>query len=181
MIDEMLRGCWAFHIEPNRETKPPFVADAIIANPPSVAHVHCARALEIPVRIMFTMPWNATRAFPDPLVKSTSITDIEFGTANRHDLIWPGRAHDWARVSLIFFRPPGQTNDRTMVTTELTPQAHATQPWRCNQPLEETAARIGYAVRFYGALHYNIPAYTAHALLVPRSDPQTGGLGLGDW
>jgi len=81
MIDEMLRGCWASCIEPDPETKRPFVADAIIANPPSFAHVHCAQALGIPAHITFTMPWNATRAFPHPLVKMSS-TDIEPGTAN---------------------------------------------------------------------------------------------------
>jgi sterol 3beta-glucosyltransferase len=32
----------------------PFVADAIIANPPSFAHIHCAEKLRIPLHIMFT-------------------------------------------------------------------------------------------------------------------------------
>jgi hypothetical protein len=32
----------------------PFVADAIIANPPSLSHVHCAQKLAIPLHIMFT-------------------------------------------------------------------------------------------------------------------------------
>jgi hypothetical protein len=32
----------------------PFVADVIIANPPSFAHVHCAERLGIPLHIMFT-------------------------------------------------------------------------------------------------------------------------------
>ena len=31
-----------------------FVADAIIANPPSFAHVHCAEKLGIPLHLMFT-------------------------------------------------------------------------------------------------------------------------------
>ena len=32
----------------------PFVADAIIANPPSFAHVHCAEKLGVPLHLMFT-------------------------------------------------------------------------------------------------------------------------------
>ena len=32
----------------------PFIADAIIANPPSFAHVHCAEKLGIPLHLMFT-------------------------------------------------------------------------------------------------------------------------------
>ncbi|KAF2182948.1 glycosyltransferase family 1 protein [Zopfia rhizophila CBS 207.26] len=58
----------------------PFVANAIIANPPSFAYVHCAQALSIPVHPMFTMPWSNTRAFPHPLAnvitKNSSIDPV---------------------------------------------------------------------------------------------------------
>ncbi|KAI5925018.1 hypothetical protein F4810DRAFT_662546 [Camillea tinctor] len=47
--------------------KDPFVADAIIANPPSFAHIHCAEALGIPLHLMFTFPYTPTHAFPHPL------------------------------------------------------------------------------------------------------------------
>lgn len=67
MVREMLEGCWRSCIEPDALTQEPFVADAIIANPPSFAHVHCAQALGVPVHLMFTMPWTSTRAFPHPL------------------------------------------------------------------------------------------------------------------
>jgi sterol 3beta-glucosyltransferase len=67
MIATMLNGCWRSCIEPDPETGVPFVAEAIIANPPSFAHVHCAQALGIPLHIMFTMPWSPTKAFPHPL------------------------------------------------------------------------------------------------------------------
>lgn len=67
MVGEMLNGCWNSCIQPDPVYGTPFVADAIIANPPSFAHVHCAQALGIPVHLMFTMPWSNTRAFPHPL------------------------------------------------------------------------------------------------------------------
>jgi sterol 3beta-glucosyltransferase len=67
MVKEMLKGCWRSCIEPDPVTNIPFVAEAIIANPPSFAHVHCAQALGVPVHLMFTMPWTATRSFPHPL------------------------------------------------------------------------------------------------------------------
>jgi UDP:flavonoid glycosyltransferase YjiC (YdhE family) len=59
---EMLEGCWkscADNIEARGEeadSSPAslFVADAIIANPPSYAHIHCAEKLGIPLHIMFT-------------------------------------------------------------------------------------------------------------------------------
>lgn len=67
MVAEMLDGCWKSCIEPDAKTHVPFVAQAIIANPVSFAHIHCAQLLSIPLHLMFTMPWTSTRAFPHPL------------------------------------------------------------------------------------------------------------------
>lgn len=67
MVAEILDGCWRSCIEPNAVDDAPFVADAIIANPPSFAHVHCAEALGIPLHMVFTMPWTSTGAFAHPL------------------------------------------------------------------------------------------------------------------
>ncbi|KAF7369006.1 Glycosyltransferase family 1 protein [Mycena venus] len=67
MIAEMLDGSWRSCIEPDIVSRRPFVAEAIIANPPSFAHIHCAQALSIPVHLMFTMPWTSTKAFSHPL------------------------------------------------------------------------------------------------------------------
>lgn len=72
MMREMLRGCWRSCVQPDPVSRAPFVADVIIANPPSFAHVHCAEALGVPLHIMFTMPWSATRAFPHPLANIRS-------------------------------------------------------------------------------------------------------------
>ncbi|KAM3071633.1 hypothetical protein ACMFMG_009505 [Clarireedia jacksonii] len=81
MICKMLEGCWNSCIEPDPITNTPFVAEAIIANPPSFAHVHCAQALGIPVHLMFTMPWTATRSFPHPL-SNIQTTETNPSTAN---------------------------------------------------------------------------------------------------
>ena len=53
-------------------TARPFVADCIIANPPSFAHIHCAEKLGVPLHIMFTMPYSPTQAFPHPLANIQS-------------------------------------------------------------------------------------------------------------
>ncbi|CAG7921989.1 unnamed protein product [Penicillium olsonii] len=66
-ITEILNGCWRSCVEPDERLGTPFVADAIIANPPSFAHVHCAQVLGVSVHLMFTMPWTSTREFPHPL------------------------------------------------------------------------------------------------------------------
>lgn len=81
-IAEMLLGCWRSCIEsgdglgppprPNNDPldlssgvleddgREPFVADAIIANPPSFAHIHVSEKLGIPLHMMFTWvnPWR---------------------------------------------------------------------------------------------------------------------------
>ncbi len=59
----------SFGVDP---TLNPFVADAIIANPPSFAHVHIAEKLGIPLHLMFTMPWSPTQSFPHPLANIVS-------------------------------------------------------------------------------------------------------------
>jgi hypothetical protein len=105
-IYEILKGCWRSCYEPgdgmgvaagseyfedsmsvdsgvssgSNLTAKPFVADAIIANPPSFAHVHIAEKMGIPLHMMFT---HVTNVFPiilvltfikDALVSNTSIS-----------------------------------------------------------------------------------------------------------
>ena len=67
MVEEMLEKFWRSCIDPDPVTNVPFIAEAIIANPPSFAHIHLAEALGIPTHLVFTMPYSPTRAFPHPL------------------------------------------------------------------------------------------------------------------
>lgn len=69
-IAEIIEGCWRGCIEPGdgmggspksskemsreEEIDSLFIADAIIANPPSYGHIHCAEKLGIPLHMMFT-------------------------------------------------------------------------------------------------------------------------------
>ncbi|GFF81393.1 sterol 3-beta-glucosyltransferase UGT80B1 [Aspergillus lentulus] len=108
MVREMLHGCWRSCIDPDMRTQVPFVADAIIANPPSFAHIHCAQALSIPVHLMFTMPWSSTKAFPHPLANmSGSNADeslknyVSYGVVDW--LTWQGLGdviNEWRRKDL---------------------------------------------------------------------------------
>lgn len=61
--------------------KQPFVADLIIANPASFAHVHCAEALGIPLILSFTFPYTPTRSFPHPLA-SIRKSNVDPGYTN---------------------------------------------------------------------------------------------------
>ncbi|CAF1083866.1 unnamed protein product [Didymodactylos carnosus] len=68
-IVDILDSTWRACIEPDDESGEPFIADAIISNPPTFGHIHCAQKLSIPLHICFTMPWSPTGAFPHPLCK----------------------------------------------------------------------------------------------------------------
>ncbi|PQE13488.1 glycosyltransferase family 1 protein [Rutstroemia sp. NJR-2017a WRK4] len=84
-VAQYIQGCWRSCYEVDDGLGPratddelsepaarPFVADCIIANPPSFAHIHCAEKLGIPLHIMFTMPYSPTQAFPHPLANIQS-------------------------------------------------------------------------------------------------------------
>lgn len=90
-IDEMLTGCWRACTEAGNGIDPiflpkaselnsttilkmpePFVADAIISNPPAYANIHIAEKLAVPLHMMFTMPWSPTTAFAHPLANLQS-------------------------------------------------------------------------------------------------------------
>ena len=68
IMAEIIASTWAACTarDPGRPDASPFVADAVIANPPSQGHIHVAEALYAPLHVMFTMPWSPTRAFPHP-------------------------------------------------------------------------------------------------------------------
>ena len=70
VVLEILKSSWpaATEADPEDAEAKPFVADAIIANPPVMGHVHVAEALGVPCHIMFPQPWYyGTKAFPHPM------------------------------------------------------------------------------------------------------------------
>jgi UDP:flavonoid glycosyltransferase YjiC (YdhE family) len=83
---EMFEGMWRACINATDDStektnasmvgiKHPFVADAIIANPPSFAPPHIAEKLGIPLHMMFTFPYTPTVHFPHPLanIKASNV------------------------------------------------------------------------------------------------------------
>jgi sterol 3beta-glucosyltransferase len=82
IMAQILASTWSACTEPDPERPgaPPFVADAVIANPPCQGHFHVAEALQAPLHLMFTMPWSPTHAFPHPFTHTTS--DVHPGLRN---------------------------------------------------------------------------------------------------
>jgi UDP:flavonoid glycosyltransferase YjiC (YdhE family) len=70
VVGEILESTWRACTEPDPDhPDSPFAAEWIVANPPSYGHIHCAEALNVPLHMVFTMPWTATSAFPHPMTR----------------------------------------------------------------------------------------------------------------
>ncbi|CAE6440349.1 unnamed protein product [Rhizoctonia solani] len=80
ILDRCLLSCYAE--DESSQGEPGFAADLIISNPPTLAHIHCAEALGIPLHLSSTMPWSPTAAFPHPLVNVKQNDEAELGMAN---------------------------------------------------------------------------------------------------
>ncbi|GME65229.1 putative sterol glucosyltransferase [Neofusicoccum parvum] len=128
IIAEILEGCWKSCIEPDTRSNAPFVADAIIANPPSFAHIHCAQALGVPLHMMFTMPWSSTRAFPHPLanLKYSSGTDLKIANYVSYGIVefltWQGLGdiiNHWRRHTLELEAVPATEGPRLAETCNI--------------------------------------------------------------
>ncbi|KUI63156.1 Sterol 3-beta-glucosyltransferase UGT80A2 [Cytospora mali] len=89
---EMFEGFWRACINDTDDEKDarnrrmmggsqPFIADLIIANPPSFAHVHCAEALGVPLVLAFTFPYTPTKSFPHPLA-TIKKSNVDVGYTN---------------------------------------------------------------------------------------------------
>jgi hypothetical protein len=104
---EIINSAWRSCIEAGDGMGPPikaahvqdpkdlFIADAIIANPPSMAHIHCAEKLGVALHMVFTMPWSPTQKFHHPLAamnygKADASTANYLSFAMMELLTWQG-------------------------------------------------------------------------------------------
>ncbi|GKZ96441.1 hypothetical protein AnigIFM59636_010691 [Aspergillus niger] len=154
MMAEVLHGCWHSCIASDPTTQVPFVADAIIANPPSFAHVHCAQALGIPVHLMFTMPWSATRAFPHPLANLKNaaanqdwVNNVSYGVVDW--LSWQGLGdviNQWRKQDLDL-EPISMSEGPFLLRTLKVPYTYCWSPALVPKP-SDWPANFGILVLF---------------------------------
>ena len=95
MLREIVHSLWPAVCAPDPYDMDgtPFVADAIIANPPTFGHIHVAEALTVPLHMMFPQPWTPTREFPHPMSgmnpQTTGLTSfMSYTTAD--EVMWIG-------------------------------------------------------------------------------------------
>ena len=87
--------------------KHPFVADAIIANPPCFANFHCAERLGVPLHLMFTFPYSPTQQFPHPLANikrsnvDSNFTKFYVISASRDDVSDPLQSNKIALLTIL--------------------------------------------------------------------------------
>ncbi|CAG8896915.1 unnamed protein product [Penicillium egyptiacum] len=142
MVGKILQGCWESCIADDTLTKTPFVADAIIANPPSFAHIHCAQALGIPLHMMFTMPWTSTRSFPHPLANlKYSTTEPKMANYLSYGIVewltWQGLGdviNDWRKT--IDLEPISATEGPRLAETLKIPFTYCWSPTLMPKPAD---------------------------------------------
>ncbi|KAG9681291.1 UDP-Glycosyltransferase/glycogen phosphorylase, partial [Aureobasidium melanogenum] len=183
MIMEMLGGCWNSCTEADPLTEQPFVANAIIANPPSFAHIHCAEALGIPVHLVFTMPWTATSSFPHPLanISGSRTTDMKVANYLSYILVecmtWQGLGdviNIWRKG--IGLEPVPNTEGPLLASTLSIPFTYCWSPALIPKPVD-WAANIDVSGFFFRELPDYTPSDDLRAFLDAGAPPVYIGFG----
>lgn len=91
MLNDIITSCWGACVDAdpgpddgttNAHIGRKFQADAIISNPVTYAHIHCAEALGVPLHLFFPQPWVPTKAFPHPLACMSYGKENQWSTEN---------------------------------------------------------------------------------------------------
>ncbi|KAG5175617.1 hypothetical protein JKP88DRAFT_269227 [Tribonema minus] len=114
MLNEIIQSTWPACTapEPSDPKQTPFIADAIISNPVTYAHIHCAEALSVPLHLFFPQPWTPTHEFPHPFASMsyergcTRAADLDASSARTRARIAASRdllecAENWYSYHMV--------------------------------------------------------------------------------
>jgi hypothetical protein len=105
---QILEGCFASCFAPDHGSGEDtgFAADAIISNPPTFAHIHCAEALGIPLLLSFSEFGTFCGDPANSGAASYAVVSHSFvsASASQHQTKWEYRAQDG---KLLLVRPGG--------------------------------------------------------------------------
>ncbi|KAK5072447.1 hypothetical protein LTR51_005083 [Lithohypha guttulata] len=162
----------------------PFVADAIIANPPALGHIHCAEALGVPLHIFFTMPWSPTKEVAHPLANVRS-NDNEVKQSNLlsyllvEGMIWQGLGSiiNRFRFKYLALDPIHPTKGPMILHTMNVPHSYCWSPSLLPKPKDwaENLAVTGYTS--LDALNNYAPSSALVDFLAKGSRPIFVGFG----
>jgi len=107
-----------------------YIPDIIISNPPVAVHVHVAEKLQVPLQIMFTMPWTPTHMYRHPFAcfgPATIFSNKDsYGAIDK--MIWTGQGpliNDFRKRVL---KLPPVSNGATIVAESRVPHTYCMSP-----------------------------------------------------
>ncbi|KIW24297.1 uncharacterized protein PV07_10024 [Cladophialophora immunda] len=147
---------------------PPFVANAIVANPTSLASIHIAEKLGIPLHIMHTRPSTPTKLFEHPQMNGSKFQDQDRRTSNLlsyslvEALAWHdvGAAVNDFRTNVLHLEPLGMGSAVHLAQKLLIPHTYC---WPA--ALLPTPSDWDENIHVTGFLHLEAPQYVPPAAL----------------
>jgi sterol 3beta-glucosyltransferase len=143
-----------------------FVADAVIANPPCLGHIHVCEALAIPLHIMFPQPWYyGTVEYPHPFSglsydKPTSSSTSKARANRASYTIFEGVLHanfgrfinKWRRSTLKLAPVPWNHKFSNHIANSNIPFSAMWSPSFCPKPHDwpEQCQVVGTFTQFFG-------------------------------
>lgn len=179
MLKQICKSCWGAVSEPDplspyyemfggsmKVKSVDFVADAVIANPPCLGHIHVCEALAIPLHIMFPQPWYyGTVEYPHPFSglsydKPTSSTTSKARANRASYTIFEGVLHanfgrfinKWRRSTLKLAPVPWNHKFSNHIVNSNIPFSAMWSPSFCPKPHDwpEQCQVVGTFTQFFG-------------------------------
>eukprot|EP00906_Rhabdomonas_costata_P004667 RCo006880 len=119
-------------------TAEPYVPDVIISNPPVHAHIHIAEKLQVPLQIMFTMPWTPTEEYQHPMASVGA--GVLYGNRKSYfvvdGMVWLGCGPQINRLRTEILGLPLCENGATLIHDLCIPHTYCMSPSLVPKPAD---------------------------------------------